>query len=76
MKKITSVLSRGSAVVVSSALLANHAMAQTANPLTAGMDSVDLTGVAVKVGAVVLLIIGVALAFKGGDLGKRVVRKV
>ena len=40
------------------------------------MDSVDLSGITVKVVAAALLIVGIALAFKGPDLGKRVVRKV
>lgn len=40
------------------------------------IDAVDLTGLAVKVIAAGLLVVGVAVAFKGSDLGKRVVRKV
>lgn len=44
--------------------------------ITAALDAVDLSGVGVKVGAAALLIIGVALMFKGPDLAKRVIRKV
>ena len=40
------------------------------------IDAVDLSGLAVKVIAAGLLVVGVAVAFKGSDLGKRVVRKV
>lgn len=50
--------------------------AMAADEITSGMDAVDLTGLAVKVVAAGVLIVGVALAFKGPDLGKRVVRKV
>ncbi len=52
-----------------------HAQA-TGTPLTGGIDSVDLSGAGVKVAAAMVLVIGLAMAFKGGDLGKRVVRKV
>lgn len=78
MKKITSFLARGSAVVVTSALMANQAFAQAAagNPLTDALDSVDLTGLVVKIGAAGLVIVAVAMAFKGSTLGKRVVSKV
>ena len=42
----------------------------------AAIDAVDLSGLAVKIAAAGLLIIGVAVAFKGSSLGKRVVSKV
>jgi hypothetical protein len=42
----------------------------------AAIDAVDLSGLAVKIAAASLLIIGVAIAFKGSTLGKRVVNKV
>ncbi|WP_445766611.1 hypothetical protein [Rheinheimera sp.] len=38
--------------------------------------AVDLTTVATWVGATGILVIGIAMAFKGIDLGKRGVRKV
>lgn len=60
-------------VVLSGAVaLAN---AQT-DPLTDALDGVSLTGVAAAVGALVLAIIGIAMAFKGADVAKRAVRKV
>lgn len=40
------------------------------------IDAVDLTGLSAKVVAAGLLVVGIAIAFKGSDLGKRVVRKV
>ena len=46
------------------------------SPITSALDAVDLSGIAVKIAAAGLLIVGIALAFKGPDLSKRVVRKV
>lgn len=40
------------------------------------IDAVDLSGLSVKVIAAGLLVVGIAIAFKGSDLGKRIVRKV
>lgn len=58
-------------------LLALSAMqAHAAGGIDAALDAVDLSGIAVKVGAAGLLIIGIALVFKGPDLGKRVITKV
>jgi type IV secretory pathway VirB2 component (pilin) len=57
--------------------LALRASAQTAsNPLTDALTSIDLSTVAAAVAVIVLAIIGICLAFKGADLGKRAVRKV
>lgn len=44
--------------------------------ITAALDSVDLSGVSTKVGAAALLIVAIALVFKGPDIAKRVVKKV
>lgn len=59
-------------------LMANRAMAQTADPsvLDQFIDAIGLNTVTGKVVAAGLLIVGIALAFKGPDLGKRVIRKV
>lgn len=38
--------------------------------------AVDIATIAASVTALMVLVVGVALAFKGGDLGKRAVRKV
>jgi hypothetical protein len=40
------------------------------------LDAVDLSGVSTKVTAVCLLVVSIALVFKGPDLAKRVIRKV
>lgn len=56
---------------------ASSAFAQAAsNPIVTMLDSVDLGGVATAVAAIGLLIVGVALTFKGPDVAKRVIRKV
>ncbi|ABM32980.1 hypothetical protein QRO08_09995 [Paracidovorax citrulli] len=52
------------------------ARAADADPISQMMDAVNLSGVSAKVVACGLLIVGIALAFKGPDLGKRVVKKV
>lgn len=39
------------------------------------LDAVDLSGIATWAGAAMVLVIGIALAFKGGTLGKRAVAK-
>ena len=54
---------------------AAHAQAASSG-LDAALDAVDLSGIAVKIGAAGLLIVGIALVFKGPDLAKRIVRKV
>lgn len=66
------------AVGTSLALLGSRAMAQTADPgvLDQFFDAIGLNTVAGKVVAAGLIIVGIALAFKGPDLGKRVIRKV
>ena len=66
------------AVGTSLALLGSRAMAQTADPsvLDQFFDAIGLNTVAGKVVAIGLIIVGIALAFKGPDLAKRVIRKV
>lgn len=70
-RKFGSKAAAGAAVIGMTAMQAAHAAG-----FDDGIDAVDLSGLAVKVGAAALLIIGVAIAFKGSDLGKRIVRKV
>lgn len=54
------------------------ASAQTApsTGISAALDAVDLSGVAVKVGAAALVVVGVALLFKGPAVAKRVIKQV
>lgn len=64
------------AALASVAMFSAASHAQTAGGFDAAIDAVDLSGLAVKIAAAGLLIIGVAVAFKGSTLGKRVVNKV
>ena len=66
------------AVGTSLALLGSRAMAQTADPsvLDQFIDAISLNTVSAKVIAAGLIIITIALAFKGPDIAKRVIRKV
>ena len=67
---------------VSQAFLAAGVMVASAVPAPAAgewdafIDAVDLSGIAAKVIAAGLLIIGVAIAYKGPGLAKRIVRTV
>lgn len=56
--------------------LSGMAFAQGTDPIGDAIDAVALGGISAKVVAAGLLIVGVALAFKGPDLAKRIVRKV
>lgn len=40
------------------------------------LDAVDLSTISTKVGALALVIVAIALVFKGPDLAKRIIRKV
>lgn len=58
-------------------VVAGSAMAQsTTGPFDAFLDAIGLGTTSGKVIAVGLLIVGIALAFKGPDIAKRVIRKV
>lgn len=58
-------------------LAATTAMAQTAtNPIVVLLESIDLVTVAAAIGVIALVIVGIALAMKGPDVSKRVIRKV
>jgi hypothetical protein len=68
---------RALVAVVPTMALASPAFAQTEeNPIVQFIEAVGLAGVSAAVIAAGLLIVGIALAFKGPDLGKRVIRKV
>ena len=55
------------------------AMAVTASH-AAGMDdlldSIDLSGIATKIGAIALVIVGIALVMKGPSVVKRIIAKI
>lgn len=77
MQVTRTLISRGYAkagAMVGAAMLTSPVFA--AGEFDAFIDAVDLSGVAVKVIAAGLLIIGIAVAYKGPDLAKRLVRKV
>jgi hypothetical protein len=57
-------------------MLSGAAMAQTAGPFDAIFDAIDLAGITTKVVAAAIVVVSIALAFKGPDIGKRVIRKV
>lgn len=61
---------------VSATAMAQTTGTGTGTGVTAALDAVDLSGVSTKVAAAALLIVGIALVFKGPDLAKRVIRKV
>lgn len=54
--------------------MANQAFA--VDGITSALAAVDLSGVATAVGAVALVIVAIALVFKGPDIAKRVIKKV
>lgn len=53
-----------------------QAHAQAVGGIEAAVDAVDLSGLATKVGAAALLIVGIALVFKGPAIAKRIIRSV
>lgn len=56
-------------------MVASAVPAHAAGDWDAFIDAVDLSGISAKVIAAGLLIIGVAIAFKGPTLAKRIVRQ-
>lgn len=74
-KKFRAVSSKVAALPLA-ALVAvqSSAFAQSANGIESALDAVDFSGVVAKVGAAALVIISVALAFKGPAIAKRVIR--
>jgi len=64
------------AFLAAGVMVASAVPAHAASEWDAFIDAVDLSGISAKVVAAGLLIIGVAIAFKGPDLAKRIVRKV
>ncbi|MBI2724744.1 hypothetical protein DBR23_15310 [Acidovorax sp. HMWF018] len=64
-------------VAVSAGAFGTAAMAQTAtNPINQMLEAIGLDGVTASIIAVCLIIVGIALAMKGPDVAKRVIRKV
>lgn len=78
MKVFKAVRKYGSkaATAVTGLALSSMAMAQTAGPFDPFFDAISLDGISAKVIAAGVIIVGIALAFKGPDIAKRLVRKV
>lgn len=69
--------SKALAVAGVATLGASSAMAQTAtNPIVTMIEGIGLDGVTAAVIAVCVIVVGIALAMKGPDVAKRVIRKV
>lgn len=56
-------------------MLSGAAMAQSTG-IDSIIDAVSLSGIETKIVASALVIVGIALVFKGPDLAKRIIRKV
>ena len=54
---------------------AAHAQSST-DPISGLFDSIDISGVAAKIGVLALVIVGIALAVKGPSVVKRIVQKI
>ena len=64
----------GGFALLSASLLATQA--QAADGISNALASVDLSGVATAVGAIALVVVAIALVFKGPAIAKRVIRQV
>ena len=65
------------ALVLAAATTASvGAFAQATNPIVTLIEGVDLSTVAASVLAVAVIVVAIALTFKGPDVAKRVIRKV
>ncbi len=65
------------AAVPALALVAMSAHAAAGDdPLLDVLNSINITGIAAAVLVLALAVVGIALAFKGPDLGKRIIRKI
>ena len=65
------------ALVLAAATTASvGAFAQATNPIVTLIEGVDLSTVAAAVMAVAVIVVAIALTFKGPDVAKRVIRKV
>lgn len=63
--------------LIPAAMAAQSAMAQEASgPIETMLEGISLGGVATAVAAIGLVLVAIALTFKGPDVAKRVIRKV
>lgn len=73
MNKVFQKVSLGALAL--SAAVAAHAEG-AADPISQMMDAVNLNGISAKVVALGLVIVGIALAFKGPTLAKRIINRI
>ncbi|MOA25847.1 hypothetical protein D3C78_1465970 [compost metagenome] len=68
----------GSKVVaaVGALTLSAAAFAQASSPIDSILDAVSLDGISTKLIALALVVVGIALVFKGPSLAKRIISKV
>ncbi len=65
------------AVAAAGALtLSAGAFAQSVSPIDTILDAVSLDGLATKLTALAIVVVGIALVFKGPALAKRIISKV
>jgi hypothetical protein len=77
MQIITSVKRQGAKIAAagSALMLSGAAMAQSTG-IDSVLDAVSLDGIETKITAFCLVVVAIALVFKGPDLAKRIIRKV
>ena len=68
--------SRALALVAASTASMGAFAQASANPIVTLIEGVDLSTVAAAVLAVAVIVVAIALTFKGPDVAKRVIRKV
>lgn len=56
--------------------LSAAAFAQSTSPIDTILDGVSLDGIATKLTALAVIVVGIALVFKGPTLAKRIISKV
>lgn len=72
MNKVFQKVSLGALVLATSLA----ARAEGEDPITQMMDAISLTGISTKVVALGLVIVAIALAFKGPTLAKRIINRI
>jgi hypothetical protein len=76
MRQLQARLAPYAAKITTAGMLLPFAFVNAHADIADALDAVDLAGVVTKVAAAALIIVGIALAFKGPDVAKRLVKKV
>lgn len=74
MNKVFQKVSLGALAL--SAAVAARAQEAGGDPITQMMDAISLSGISTKVVALGLVIVAIALAFKGPTLAKRIINRI